>query len=185
MVYIAFLKGINVGGKNIIKMSDLKLMFANMGISDAITYIQSGNILFTSDDTEEALVKKIEASIFKTFGLNIAVILRTLSELRQLLNCIPFSENDIQEIEQNAEGEVFYLFLYREALSESSKERISARKQENDRLEIINRDVYVLFDKTIRNSKLANALQKADEYCTSRNIKTINKLVELGTNNFI
>ncbi len=185
MVYIAFLKGINVGGKNIIKMSDLKLMFTNMGISNAITYIQSGNILFTSEDTEEALGTKIEASIFETFGLNIAVILRTLSELKQLLNCIPFSENDIREMGQNVEGEVFYLFLYREALSQASRERISARKQQNDRLEIINRDVYALFDKTIRNSKLANALQKSDEHCTSRNIKTINKLVELGTNNFI
>lgn len=88
-------------------------------------------------------------------------------------------------MEQNAEGEVFYLFLYREALSQANRERMSARKQGNDRLEIINRDVYVLFDKTIRNSKLASALQKADEHCTSRNIKTINKLVELGTNNFI
>lgn len=184
MVYIAFLKAINVGGKNIIKMSDLKQLFATIGISDAITYIQSGNIIFTSNDTENILSKKIESAIFKTFGLNISVILRTLPELEQILIDHPFSETEIERMKQNAEGEVFYLFLFNNNLSDNNIQQIYAAK-EKEKLEVVKRNVYILFDKTIRNSKLPGVIQRIDTHCTSRNIKTISKMVELGKNNFI
>ncbi len=62
MIYIALLRGINVGGKNIIKMTDLKYMFENLGYVQVKTYIQSGNVLFVSNDEEELLKQKIETS---------------------------------------------------------------------------------------------------------------------------
>lgn len=185
MVYIAFLRGINVGGKNIIKMSDLKQMFATIGLSDAITYIQSGNIIFSSDETENILLEKIESAIFNTFGLSVPVILRTLPELEQISTHHPFSEKDIELLKENAEGEVFYLFLFNDDISDSNIQKIYAAKKEKEKLQIAKRDVYVLFDKTIRDSKLAGAIQRIENHCTSRNIKTINKLVDLGKNNFI
>jgi uncharacterized protein (DUF1697 family) len=62
-VYIALLRGINVGGKNIIKMADLKRLFESAELSEVKTYIQSGNVLFKSDEEEESLRRKIEHEI--------------------------------------------------------------------------------------------------------------------------
>lgn len=73
MNYAAFLRGVNVGGKNIIKMADLKQMFALLGINDVSTYIQSGNVLFSSDTREDKLIQIIEVAIYETFGMSISV----------------------------------------------------------------------------------------------------------------
>ena len=67
--YFAFLRGINVGGKNIIKMEDLRQIFIDCGFSRCKTYIQSGNVLFRSKNTElKKLTKKIEAKIKEVMG---------------------------------------------------------------------------------------------------------------------
>ena len=58
-VYIALLRGINVGGKNIIRMADLKRVFETIGFCEVKTYIQSGNVLFKSNEAEESLCNKI------------------------------------------------------------------------------------------------------------------------------
>jgi len=62
-IYVALLRGINVGGKNIIKMSDLKRTFEAMGLCRVQTYIQSGNVLFESNEKEKLLRKRIEHEI--------------------------------------------------------------------------------------------------------------------------
>ncbi|HEX9024877.1 MAG TPA: DUF1697 domain-containing protein, partial [Clostridium sp.] len=76
-VYIALLRGINVGGKNIIKMNDLKRVFESIGLIEVQTYIQSGNVLFKSSDEKEMLLNKIEREIKNVFGFSVTVILRT------------------------------------------------------------------------------------------------------------
>lgn len=76
MNYIAFLRGVNVGGKNIIKMADLKLLFVNLGMNDVSTYIQSGNVLFSSDKDETVLTEELETAIEKTFSMSVPVIIR-------------------------------------------------------------------------------------------------------------
>jgi uncharacterized protein (DUF1697 family) len=57
--YLALLRGINVGGKNIIKMADLKACFESLGFSDVVTYIQSGNVLFKSADKDKVEVDEV------------------------------------------------------------------------------------------------------------------------------
>lgn len=67
--YLALLRGINVGGKNIIKMVDLKACFEEMDLSDVTTYIQSGNVVFASTETDSAkLTDKIEKTLSKRFN---------------------------------------------------------------------------------------------------------------------
>lgn len=75
-VYIALLRGINVGGKNIIKMNDLKKVFESIGLNEVQTYIQSGNVLFKSSEENELLLKKIEHEIEKVFGFSVTVIIK-------------------------------------------------------------------------------------------------------------
>ena len=59
-IYIALLRGINVGGKNIIKMSELKKVFESIGLCEVQTYIQSGNVIFKSNEEEAVLQTKIQ-----------------------------------------------------------------------------------------------------------------------------
>ena len=97
-IYIALLRGINVGGKNIIKMSDLKRVFEGIGLYEVQTYIQSGNVLFKSNEEEEALRMKIEHEIAKVFGFSVPVILRTATELKQIIRNCPFSEEEASSL---------------------------------------------------------------------------------------
>ncbi|MFT4221375.1 DUF1697 domain-containing protein [Dysgonomonas sp.] len=181
--YVALLRGINVGGNNMIKMPELKQAFISIGMQDVSTYIQSGNVLFSSDKGEEELKPRLENTIQKSFGLDIPVILRSIPQLEKIKAGMPFSEEEISEMENSAEGEALYLFLFAQNPSLKDIERILVYKGGSDRFEIRGRDMYVLFDKTIRNSKLAGVLQRTEVSVTSRNIKTVNKLIELGTSN--
>jgi uncharacterized protein (DUF1697 family) len=179
-VYIALLRGINVGGKNIIKMADLKKVFESLGLYEVKTYIQSGNVLFKSEEEEKALCNKIEQEIEAVFGFPVKVILRTAKELKEiLLNC-PFSEDEILEAEASSQAESLYTALLEHAPAKESIERIDIYRSESDKYHILGRDVYLLFHNSIRNSKLANNLHKLNVSTTVRNWKTLSKLAELA-----
>lgn len=88
--YIALLRGINVGGKNIIKMTDLKLCFENLGFMDVVTYIQSGNVLFSSN--EESIDKpnaKIERALSLNFKYKASVVLISKKQLAKVIKTAP------------------------------------------------------------------------------------------------
>ena len=88
--YIAFLRGINISGKNKVVMSDLKKEFENMNFSDVSTYLNSGNVLFSVDNgNTEALKSTIEACIHEKFGLEIPVYLIAYEELKDILEHAP------------------------------------------------------------------------------------------------
>ena len=178
--YIALLRGINVGGKNIIKMANLKRMFEEMGLSEVQTYIQSGNVLFKSNEKEEILRKHIEYKIGKTFGFSVAVVLRTAEELKRIICNCPFSDEEISEAESSSEGEMLYVALLLNSPSQENVESLNSYRSKSDDFWIRGREVYLLFSKSIRNSKLANNLQKLDVPMTIRNWKSINKLAELA-----
>jgi uncharacterized protein (DUF1697 family) len=176
IVYIALLRGINVGGKNVIKMADLKRTFESIGVSDVKTYIQSGNVLFKSNESEEALCNKIEQEIETVFGISVEVILRTSNELEQLLLDCPFSKEEITEAEKVSEAESLYVALLKHNPLKEKLEYIDRYKSESDKYYIVGRNVYLLFKHSIRNSKLVNNFYKLDVATTVRNWKTLSKL---------
>lgn len=179
-IYIALLRGINVGGKNIIKMADLKRVFEVMGLSEVKTYIQSGNVLFKSNAEEEPLRKKIEHEIEVAFGFSISVVLRTAAELEWIIRNCPFSEEAISEAKSSSEGESLYVSLLIYSPSEEKIERMNNYRSENDDYRIEGREVFLLFRHSIGKSKLANNLHKLDVPATVRNWNTINKLSVLA-----
>lgn len=179
-IYIALLRGINVGGKNTVKMSDLKDTFESIGLSRVQTYIQSGNVLFASHEKEDILRNKIEGSLEETFGFSIKVVLRTAAEWEEMIRNCPFSEEEIAEAESLAVGESLYVSLLTHAPAQEKVDALHALKNEGDKYRIVNRDIYLLFRHSIRNSKLANHIQKMDIPSTVRNWKTINKLYTLA-----
>lgn len=175
-IYIALLRGINVGGKNKIKMDELRKMIESIGLESVQTYIQSGNVLFLSEEDKDTLRKRIEAEIEKTFGFTVSVILRTDEDLERIINACPFSEEKIAAAEASCEGESLYVALMQDVPLEEGIERLKAYKTENEEYQIVGREIYLLFQKSIRNSKLANNLQKLGVSSTVRNWKTMNKL---------
>jgi len=179
-IYIALLRGINVGGKNIIKMTELKRVFETIGFREVQTYIQSGNVLFKSNEVEELLLKKIEHEIETNFGFSVSVVLRTAAELDWIiLNC-PFTEEEVLQAESASESESLYVSLLMHAPLQEKLERLNVYRSEKDDYRILGREVFLLFHNSIRNSKLANNLNKLDVPATVRNWKTINKLAALA-----
>ncbi|GFZ29942.1 hypothetical protein CSC2_04680 [Clostridium zeae] len=180
ITYVALLRGINVGTKNRIKMADLKQFFESLAYVDVKTYIQSGNVIFkTDEDKEEAIINKIEAAFEEQFGFNSDIILRSGEELRAIIRNCPFLEDEIAEAKATAEGECFYVSLMKTVPLENKIMLLDNYKDEANKYKIIGRDVYLLFSKSIRNSKLANNLGKLEVSSTVRNWNTINKLVSM------
>ena len=87
--YIALLRGINVGGKNIIKMSDLKAAFERQGFQSVITYINSGNVLFNSNLEETDIKSACENLIIESFGINVPVCVISAADLIDALSHAP------------------------------------------------------------------------------------------------
>lgn len=89
MVYVALLRGINVGGNAKVEMPRLKTVFESLGCTDVRTYINSGNVIFGDKRSAKELEPLIEKAIAKEFGLEIRVILRDAANIRKLCTEIP------------------------------------------------------------------------------------------------
>lgn len=176
-IFVAFIRGINVGGKNKIKMTELKHALEEIGLANIETYIQSGNVIFESDENAEILQGKIEHVLERNFGIVTYAVLRTGDELKELIKECPFSHEEIARAESlNSEGVSLYVNLSKEHI-QGLEEYLNKFKSETDDFRIRNRDTYILLQHSIRNSALANKLQKIDSACTVRNWKTLNKIM--------
>ncbi|MCZ7400595.1 MAG: DUF1697 domain-containing protein [Candidatus Methanoperedens sp.] len=89
--YIAFLRGINVGGHKPVKMEELKKAFEAMGFKNVKTLLASGNVLFETPETDtDNLIKRIEEELENELGHEIGVLLRTIEEIQSLVDADPF-----------------------------------------------------------------------------------------------
>jgi uncharacterized protein (DUF1697 family) len=88
--YLALLRGINVGGKNLVKMADLRAVFEQMALADVATYIQSGNVLFRAPrQGQAALATRVEAELKRRFGTELKVVLLTQAQLGNVIDGAP------------------------------------------------------------------------------------------------
>jgi len=88
--YIAFLRGINVGGNNIIKMDALRDEFERIGFSSVRTYLNSGNVIFSTGMKDRARIeKKIEKSMAAAFGYKTKVLIRSKTDLENTISHFP------------------------------------------------------------------------------------------------
>jgi uncharacterized protein (DUF1697 family) len=95
MHYVAFLRGINVGGRNAVRMDDLRRTFESLGLASVSTYLQSGNVLFESEEADaETLAGRIEAKLAQLTGGEISVLLRSEGDLRRIVALEPFAGDD-------------------------------------------------------------------------------------------
>lgn len=111
ITYIAFLRGINVSGHKIIKMTELAKMFTDLKFKNVKTYIASGNVLFDSNEKDSSkLEPKIEKEIMKTFGFDVVVFIRTKEELEKIVKLNPFAKIKIEKPK-------FYVLFMKEKFS--------------------------------------------------------------------
>jgi uncharacterized protein (DUF1697 family) len=88
--YVALLRGINVGGKNLIKMTELKACFEEDGFGDVVTFIQSGNVVFDAVGSSlAALTDRIERMLTATFDYRASVIVRSARQMRTIVERAP------------------------------------------------------------------------------------------------
>ena len=91
-IYIALLRGINVGGHRVIKMADLKKAFESIGVKQVKTYIQSGNVVFESEEEINFLKERIECAIKNVFDFDVPVMLRTNDEFINIIKKCPYED---------------------------------------------------------------------------------------------
>ena len=88
--YVALLRGINVGGKNLIKMTELRACLESNGFEDVSTYIQSGNVLLSSDEKDRRkLTRKVEDALSEAFNYESRVVLRSHAEMKAIVSKAP------------------------------------------------------------------------------------------------
>ncbi|WP_040948798.1 DUF1697 domain-containing protein [Gorillibacterium massiliense] len=171
--YIALLRGINVGGNTRMKMAELKLMMEQLGLSQVQTYIQSGNVVFQSEEEEEPLRTKLEQGIAATFGMSVSVVLRTAAEWeRMMLDCPYLSAED-------SSADNVQVALLPVEPPQKGIDKLKAVKAEHDDFRVNGRDIYLFLPQGVRDSKLAAALSKLGVPATARNWNTVRKLADM------
>lgn len=180
MKYIALLRGINIGRKKRIKMADLKEFFELMDFKNIKTYLQSGNVIFEYNlgNTEE-IANGIEKKLIKTYEFPVNVIIRTKNELEDIINSNPFINEDNVEIDK-----LHVTFLH-EMPDKVIVSNLDMKKSENEKFKIIGKEIYLYLPNGYARTKLNNNIfeKKLNTIATTRNWKTVNKLLELANEN--
>jgi uncharacterized protein (DUF1697 family) len=172
--YVSFLRGINVGGKNMIKMEALREMFVSLGFTGVKSYINSGNIIFETDETDDNLLSAdIKKAIAETFSFDIQVMTRTISEIETLVKSNPFAG----QFENDKDLHVFFLD---EDLSDEKRELLLSQASENEMFAILPRTIFVNLRISILDSIVGKGFidRKLKASATARNWRTVNKLLE-------
>jgi uncharacterized protein (DUF1697 family) len=179
--FISMLRGINVSGQKLIKMPELKLLYERVGFSNVVTYIQSGNVIFSAgaDIPVKELSTEIRNAIFEKFGFDVPVILRTIDEMQEIVRLNPF-----QDEQGHVPDNIYITFLEDEALAEKI-EKINSFDFLPDKFKIMGSEIYLNCSAGYGTTKLSNTFfeGKLNVRATTRNWKTVNRLIELASPN--
>jgi uncharacterized protein (DUF1697 family) len=175
--YIALLRGINVSGHNSIKMADLRQMLTDTGLKNVVTYIQSGNIVFSTDETStDVLEDLISKTIEEKYGYQINVLIMDRPYLKKVFNELPF--NKMANFDFKKLGVTFLKDI--PLIKNISK--IEALKKGDEHLVFNDKVAYLYCPNGFGKTKLSNTNfeTKLKTSATSRNWRTITKLLELS-----
>jgi uncharacterized protein (DUF1697 family) len=174
--YISLFRSINVGGRTV-RMNELKDLYESLGFKDVITYIQSGNVIFTHHDTDVAqLSKSIEDSFAQRFGFQAKVVVRTSTELHETIINNPFQNQPSKE-----PNRIVTLFL---ATRPESSALQDLKKAYNGPEEyyLIGQELYIYYPEGQGRSKFTLTLieKKLKTIGTARNWNTVLQLQKLA-----
>ena len=151
--YIAFLRAINVGGRNIVKMDFLRRLFESLGFSNVETFIASGNVVFeTTSKNAQAVKREIETGLREALGYEVATFIRTNAELAAVANYKPFSQSEL-----DAAAALNIAFLA-DGLDDQSSQKLMTLRTDIDDFHIHGREIYWLCRKKQSGSKISKAV---------------------------
>lgn len=165
MTYIALLRGINVGGHAILPMKQLVSIFEKTRMKEVRTYIQSGNVIFESSLGESAAISRLEKALKSATGKDIAVVIRTASEIAQVLKKNPFPKGIPSQVG---------VYFFAAPIAKDFMQGVVADVEE---VVVAKREVYIHFPNGMGRTKIK--LPAEAKSATVRNINTLGKLVEL------
>jgi uncharacterized protein (DUF1697 family) len=172
--YIAFLRGINVGGNNIIKMEDLRIAFEKTGFQSVRTYIQSGNVLFQSGIKDEQKIEiTIEKELAKKFNYEAKVIVRSEKEMENIISHFP-------EIFENPNWKHNIMFLSKNIDSKNILKQFEI-KNEIEEISYYKGVIYwsAKIKKISRSTMIKLSSRKEYKEMTVRNVNTAKKVFAL------
>jgi uncharacterized protein (DUF1697 family) len=167
-----------MAGHSTIKMADLLLLYKKIGYKDAVTYIQSGNVVFTLSDNEENIASKIEDAIRKKFGYEVTVIVRTAGEIEKINHLNPFlPEKDFDPAKSS-------VILLSEKPDKDQLSKVADVNYPPDRFKIIGKEIFIYCPNGFGRTKLYTNFfeDKMKVKGTARNWKTISAITGIALN---
>jgi uncharacterized protein (DUF1697 family) len=169
--YIALLRGINVGGNNMVRMADLRALLSKMGFEDVQTLLQSGNVVFTGPKkSPAALERELEAALEKGMKVKVDFHVRTADEWRAVIDANPFAA------EAKKDPARFVVTCYKSPLDPAKVKAAQAAITGREKLRADGRHLYMTFPDGQGNSKAAIVVGRVLGMGTARNWNTVLKL---------
>jgi uncharacterized protein (DUF1697 family) len=170
--YVGFLRGINVGRNKRIAMADLRALAEEIGYADVVTHLQSGNLIFSSEASEDAVRSSLEDGIRQRFGMDVAVVVRSRDEIAQIV-----ANNPLSDVATDGSR---YLVAFMSGVPDARA--IDANAHQPAQFRIVGRDAYLWLPDGILASKLPDAFsdKKLRVTVTTRNWNTVRKVLEIA-----
>jgi uncharacterized protein (DUF1697 family) len=175
--YIALLRGINVGGHNKLKMDVLREYCEELGWKNVQTYIQSGNVIFQTEERDtNLLADTLSQKLVSHLEKAISIIVVALSELKEMYESNPFI------IERHLEIDKLHLVTMKDAPTPEQIQQIQPELYKPDEFIFSGKALYLYLPKGVADSKLASLPfeKKFNTQATARNWNTIGKLIEMA-----
>lgn len=172
---LALLRGINVGGKNILPMRDLAAIFGDAGCENVRTFIQSGNVVFNaSASASRRLAGEVAARIEERFGYKVPVILRTAQQLHDVVSNNPF-------LKPGSAEEILHVMFLADRPIPAKIAALDLNRSLPDTFIVRGQEIYLNLPNGGGKSKLTNAWfdAKLSTVSTVRNWRTVNKLLTM------
>jgi len=173
--WIVLFRGINVGGKNIIPMAELRALFEDLGFKQVKSYIQSGNVICQSLEPDPVLLRQtIGDAVHARFGVQLPIIILSQSALKAAFEANPFPEAD-------ADTKSLHLYFLSAEPAQPDLAAMTKRQTGSEYFRLIGSVFYLYAPEGIGRSKLAAQAEKLlGVDATARNGRSVNKILELA-----
>jgi uncharacterized protein (DUF1697 family) len=176
-VFVSMLRGVNIGGHHKIKMEDLRALYETLGLLNPQSFIQSGNVIFSTKERNcAALSGRISDGIERKFGFRTPVLLRTTSELRDVIARNPFATR------KNIDPSKLAVTFLDVSPNTEIRDKLLALRCEPEELRVHHRELFIYFPNGMARPKLSMPMVERilKTACTGRNWNTVRKLLEMA-----